>query len=70
MSDVAAARPATPSTDFGDEPDWQRLHPATLALEPDTRDDVATIVAQRVDLDRFASSWVRFLIPFRMRRGA
>jgi carotenoid 1,2-hydratase len=25
---------------------------------------------ESVDLDRFASSWVRFLIPFRMRRGA
>ncbi len=27
-------------------------------------------VHESVDLDRFASSWVRFLIPFRMRRGA
>lgn len=25
---------------------------------------------ESVDLDRFASPWVRFLIPFRMRRGA
>lgn len=32
MSDVAAAPPATPSTDIEGEPNWQRLHPATLAL--------------------------------------
>ncbi|WP_235534418.1 MULTISPECIES: PH domain-containing protein [unclassified Sphingopyxis] len=32
MSDDAAVIPAIPSTDFGDEPNWQRLHPATLAL--------------------------------------
>ena len=30
--------------------------PATLALEPDPRDDVATVVARRVDLDRFAAA--------------
>ena len=32
MSEDAAAIAATPSTDIGGEPHWQRLHPATLAL--------------------------------------
>jgi carotenoid 1,2-hydratase len=28
------------------------------------------IVSETLDLDRFASSWVQFLLPFRMGRSA